>query len=140
MADPIPKPTSRDTPVTMRWVEPLVDGNRHWYLAALELDCQFWGYVHIRTNARSENRSFAGRLCKLKYQQVRDILDRIESNTDDGDGEPIEGALGLGTRAEFTTLIRFRTGAKRLPHSDAFCEIVSILQLECRVAADLITR
>ena len=122
----------------MRWVESLANGNRHWYLAALELDRQFWGYVHIRTNELTENRSFVGQLDELKYIQLRAIVDRVIPNINERDGKSYDdGVLGLGTRSEFTPLIRFRSGSCHLPNYRSFTEIVSILQPELRIASDL---
>ena len=138
MPEPNPTPSARETRIVMRWTESLPSGNRGWYLASLKPDLQFWGYVHIRTDDLTENRSFAGQLDKLKYKQICNLLDGIKPRISGNDGTHWDGMIGLGTRSKFTTLIRFRSGLNELPNSNTFLEIVSVLQPDFMLASDLI--
>ena len=92
-----------ELPIVMRWNEAVSDGVRHWYLASLRDDASFWGYVHVRTDALTENWAFHGQLPKPKYDQIRALIASIDID----DLEPelpdySDGLIGLGSRADPT--------------------------------------
>ena len=127
-----------DLPIVMRWKETVSGGHRGWYLASLRDDASFWGYVHIRTDSLSENRSFNGRLAKSKYDRIRSLVDTVDDdNSEPESSESFDGVIGLGTRSNFKTVLRFDPDSPQLPHSELFHQIVGILQPDVITAAHL---
>ncbi len=125
-------------PIVMRWRETVLDGVRHWYLASLRDDASFWGYVHVRTDALSENRSFDGQLSRSKYTRIRSLVDSVDAD-DAGTDAPgfLDGLIGLGSRSDFTTIVRYNPEPPELPNAELFRDIVDLLQPEVISAADL---
>lgn len=118
-----------DLPLVVRWKELAPNGSSNWFLNALESDGQFWGYVHIRTDAVSENRSFVGQLDELKCAQIFELV----RNLNIGDvGTGSDGLLGLGTRSKLRILIKYDRKSNQCP---SFLDIISVLLPEMKLAA-----
>jgi hypothetical protein len=126
-------------PLVMRWKETVSDGVHHWYLAALRGDASFWGYVHIRTDSLSENRSFDGQLPQCDYHRIRSLVDSVDVADAMSDGpDTIDGLIGLGSRTDCATIIRYNPEPFTLPNAELFLEVVDILQPHVISAANLI--
>lgn len=125
-------------PIVMRWREALQDGQRHWYLGSLRCDTSFWGYVHIRTETMNENRSFDGKLDATKYEQIRSLVDSVyDPGNNQGESETTDGIIGLGSRSDFITVIRYNHSPLTLPNAEIFRKIVDTLQPAVIAAANL---
>lgn len=125
-------------PIVMRWKEVVSDGKRHWYLASLRADGSYWGYVHIRTVSLSENRSFDGQLSESQYNRIRSLVDStVATDSDAEDPGSSDGLIGLGSRSEFTVVVRYNPEPPELPDAEVFRNIVDILQPDLISAANL---
>ena len=120
--------------LVFRWKEHCADGHISWFVSSLESGGQFWGYVHFRTAALNENRSFVGQLDKLKTRQIFDVVASLQSMPIEYSlGTVADGLVGLGTRNEFTTVARYN---RETNQPIQFAEIVSVLLPELRLALD----
>jgi hypothetical protein len=120
------------TPILARWKQSTKSGTVTWHLASLNDDGSFWGYVHFRTEERSENRTIAGRLNTEAFQSVRRLVREL-GNCDacDDKPKPVDALIGVGSRASFRHLFRLRDGKPEPDDSravQAFESIVEILQ------------
>lgn len=121
-----------------RWIEFVPNGKIYWYLAGLWSTRKFWGYVHIRTESLSENRSFVGRMSPDGYQIVSTLIDAVALTARSADYTGVcDGAFGFGPRAEFTELIRFSGDTPSCERDEIFLSIVEAIQPFVRSAASI---
>ncbi len=113
----------------MRWVEPVPDGQRTWYIAALRPDASFWGYVHVRTSTLNENRSFDGRIALTDNDQIRSMIDSVRTHASVvNESGKLDGLIGLGTHSDFQTIMQYNCETSTTPNAELFRAIVDILQ------------
>ena len=117
-----------DLPLVFRYKELRPDGYFSWFVASLQSDGEFWGQVHYRTDTVSKNRSFVGKLEKLKLEQITQV---INSAILCPVQIPADGLVGRGTRTNFKTLMSYNRESEQ---TDRFMEIVSVLLPESRLA------
>jgi hypothetical protein len=124
----------------LRWKQVVSTGVYHWHLRRLTADLQFWGYVHIRTTALSENRDFNGVFPPSIWSESSLLIKRIQtagntgiSSTQTSDGKLLEGDAGTGrTVIECNSL-----DCTSSEGAQCFYELVNLLQPHVAKAAFL---
>jgi hypothetical protein len=91
----------------IRWKQSVQEGERHWYIRRLTEDGSYFGYVHLRTNSVSENRSFTGKLSEAACQRVFEVIGELRSlsSAEAMSAEKSDCMLGIGTAAECEVVI-----------------------------------
>lgn len=102
-ATAMPQDSAQAMNYCLRWKQTVSGGILHWYVRRLASDLHFWGYVHIRTEALTQNRSFDGVIPKDVWQQATQLLGCIHHLGTErvtplqmSDGALLEGDAGTG--------------------------------------------
>lgn len=111
-----------------------------WHLRRLASDLRFWGYVQIRTESLSENRSFAGEFPPDVWTTAWSLISSIRAFGMAGVAQSkfSEGALLEGDARDGTLLIGCSAADAAISEGDrAFYDLVDLVRPYVASAAAL---
>jgi len=136
------EPSSEMWPVLARWRQHSDGGTIIWHLAGLRADRGFWGYVHFRTQALEESRSFQGMLDEHTFERSVKLIQEIERHAESASHpKPLDGLVGIGTRSSFRLIFGIRDGVAEpnVPSAIRACDELRDL-IEPLLAANIISQ